>query len=95
MSEIRDPNGRLGDLARHVLAELDDLEADYLFRAGELVDLDGGLPPSEILGRTQLIGTEPHVSRLREAAERLACRLDGYTEMPEAKRQRTAKAAAR
>lgn len=81
MTDIRDPNGRLADLARHVIAELDDLGADYLTARVPITS-------SEVLGRTQLIGTETHVAALRAAAERLASRLDGYTEMPDAKRAR-------
>lgn len=81
MSDLRDPNGRLGDLARHVIAELDEIQADYLTSRVPITS-------SEILGRTPLIGVEEQVALMREAADKLAARLDGYTEMPDAKTAR-------
>ena len=78
MTDVRDPNGRLADLARHVIAELSEIEGDYLTSRVQITS-------SEILGRTPLIGVEEHVEKLRAAATRLASRLDGYTEMPDAR----------
>lgn len=82
LQDLRDPNGRLADLARHVIAELEEIQADHLTSRVPISS-------SEILGRTPLVGVDEHVTRMRDAAAQLARRLDGYTEMPDAKKARS------